>query len=119
MNRLTINLEALQENIQTIDYWMKDHGASWTLVTKVLCGHADTLRALKRLGIRSMADSRLDNMRAIQDMVPGVEAWYLRLPHLSRIRQVLDVSDVSLNSELGIIEALNTHAKQMEKIDIS
>lgn len=115
-NRLTINLEALQENIQTVDFWMREHGASWTLVTKVLCGHAETLRALHALGIRSMADSRLDNMQAINEMAPDVEAWYLRLPHLSRIPQVLSISDVSLNSELGIIEALNQASRRLEKI---
>ncbi len=116
MNRLIINLEALNVNFQIINSWMRNHGASWTLVTKVLCGHRDTLRALQRLGVVSMGDSRLDNLRAIERIVKDFEAWYLRLPHLSVIPDVVALSDVSLNSEIQIIEAINKEAKKQGKI---
>lgn len=116
MNRLLINLEALHHNIQVIDGWMKDHGATWTLVTKVLCGHADSLRALQTLGVRSMADSRLANLQAIEKIVPDFESWYLRLPHMSAIKRIVELSDVSLNSETRIIDALNAEAKRQNKI---
>ena len=35
MNRVTIDLAALQDNILTIDQWMERHGATWTFV---VCG---------------------------------------------------------------------------------
>ena len=38
MNRVVIDLHKLQHNIDTINGWMERHGASWTLVTKVLAG---------------------------------------------------------------------------------
>ena len=106
MNRVTIDLFALQENIKAVDSWMTAHGASWTLVTKVLCGHADTLKALQGLGVRSMADSRLANLWAITRLVDDFEAWYLRLPHLSAVPEIVELADVSLNSEIGAIKAL-------------
>lgn len=110
MNRITIDLYALQDNIRTVDGWMTDHDASWTLVTKALCGHADTLNALQRLGIRSMADSRLANLRSITRLVDDFESWYLRLPHLPAIPEIVELADVSLNSEMRAIEALNEEA---------
>ncbi|MBZ0266178.1 alanine racemase [bacterium] len=116
MNRVSINLPALLQNIQVIDGWMKDHGASWTLVTKVLCGHTDTIKALQSLGIRSMADSRLENLENIDSIVPDVESWYLRLPHKSAIEHVIRLVDVSLNSEMEIIEAINEEAKKQNKV---
>lgn len=116
MNRLTINLAALQTNIATIDNWLQAHGASWTLVTKVLCGHSETLRALQGIGIRSMGDSRLTNIRAIDRVAEDFEAWYLRLPHQTAIPEIVELTDVSLNSEIETIAAINEEAKRRNKI---
>ncbi len=115
MNQVTINPEILQHNIRIIDGWMTEHGASWTLVTKVLCGHADTLRVLQKIGVRSMGDSRMDNLQSIERIIPDFESWYLRLPHLSAIPRIVALSDVSLNSEIEIIEAINEEAKRQNK----
>ena len=116
MNRVLINLEALYHNIKKIDSWMEKHGATWTLVTKVLCGHSDTLRALQELGVKSMGDSRIFNLKSIDRIFPDFEAWYLRLPHFSVIGDVVSLADVSLNSEIETIEMLSEKAKSLDKI---
>jgi len=115
MNRLVINLRALHHNIETIDGWVKGHGATWTLVTKALCGHVDTIRALQALGVRSMADSRVDNLKAIGKISPDFESWYLRLPSLTNVSEVVAVSDVSLNSELPVIDEIDRTAGELSK----
>lgn len=112
MNRVTINLEKLKHNIKVIKSWMKQHEATWTVVTKVLCGHTDTLHALQLLGVRSMGDSRLDNLRAIEKIVPDFESWYLRVSDMSSVEHVVNLADVSLNSEITIIKALNEEARR-------
>jgi predicted amino acid racemase len=116
MNRLIIDLEALQRNIEVVNKWMADHGATWTLVTKVLCGHPETLKGLQALGIRSIGDSRLANLRSIERLVPDFEAWYLRLPHFRAIDAVVSLAEVSLNSETETIEALNEEAARQGKV---
>lgn len=116
MNRVTIDLAALQHNIRTIDSWLTARGASWTLVTKVLCGHVDTLDALQRIGVRSMADSRLANLRAMDRGTGDFESWYLRLPHLPAIPDIVELADVSLNSEMRAIEALDAEARRRGRI---
>jgi predicted amino acid racemase len=116
MNRIIIDLEALHHNIEVVDKWMADHGATWTLVTKVLCGHPETLKGLQSLGVRSIGDSRLTNLQAIERIVPDFEAWYLRLPHLGAIESVVTLTDVSLNSETETIEALNAEAERQGKV---
>jgi len=115
MNRVIINLEALEHNLRQVNRWMDDHGASWTLATKVLCGHRDTLRALRYLGVRSVADSRLSNLKAIDDALPDTEVWYLRLPHLTAVESIVTFAEVSLNSELEIIRALGEEAGRLGK----
>lgn len=116
MNRVIVDLEALHENIRVVDKWMADHGAGWTLVTKVLCGHSDTLKGLQILGVRSMGDSRLANLRAIERIVPDLDAWYLKLPHLAALEDIVNLADVSLNSEIDTIEAINKEAERQGKV---
>ena len=47
MNRFIIDLNALHHNLRSIDSWMEKHEAKWTVVTKVLCGNPEVLRATK------------------------------------------------------------------------
>ncbi len=116
MNRVTIDLNALEHNIRTVDEWLTARDASWTLVTKVLCGHVDTLDALQRLGVRSMADSRLANLKAITRVIDDFESWYLRLPHLPAVPTIVELADVSLNSEMRAIEALDAEAGRRGRV---
>jgi len=114
MNRVVINLEVLHENLKTITNWMNNHGASWTVVTKALCGHHDTLRALQIMGVRSMGDSRLENLKSIERIFSDSKSWYLRVPDPSSASEVVRLADVSLNSEIGIIESLNAEASKRD-----
>lgn len=116
MSRVVIDLHALAHNLNEINAWMERHGATWTVVTKVLCGHTESLRALQLLGVRSMGDSRLDNLRAIERIIPDFEAWYLRGPSLSSVDETVRLADVSLNSEIEVIEALSGASAHLGKL---
>ncbi len=116
MSRVIIDLHALAHNLSAINAWMERHGATWTVVTKVLCGHTESLRALQLLGVRSMGDSRLDNLRAIERIIPDFEAWYLRGPSLSSVDETVRLADVSLNSEIEVIEALSGASAHLSKL---
>ena len=110
MNRVMIDLAALQDNVRVIDGWMSQHGARWTFVTKPLCGHVDTLHGMRSLGVDSIADSRLENLRTVATALPDAECWYLRPPQISNIQEVVESASVSLNTEREIIRALENEA---------
>ena len=116
MTRVTINLHHLRHNLNVINAWMKDHGALYTVVSKVLCGHGDMLRALGMLGVTSIGDSRLKNIVTVKKAVPDAEIWYLRPPQLSAIKQIVAFANVSLNSEIEVIEALSLEAQRQDKV---
>jgi predicted amino acid racemase len=115
MNRVVIDLNALRHNMQVVGRMMEQQEAAWSVVTKSLCGHKDTIRALHFLGARSIADSRIGNLRQASEAAPALEKWYLRLPHLSAVPEVVKHADVSLNSEMEIIEALGSEAGKQER----
>jgi predicted amino acid racemase len=115
MNRLCINLKALQHNLKRIERLISDRGASWTLVTKVLCGHRDLLNVIVKMGIKSIGDTRLSNFSSLDACTPSLERWYLRVPHHSVTDEVVRHTTVSLNSEISTIDRLNKTAVEQGK----
>lgn len=103
-------MDALHHNLSQIDRIVAERGGSWTLVTKVLCGHEDILNSLLDMGVHSVGDTRLDNLESLSSIGDNLERWYLRVPHLSVIPEVVRLSDVSLNSEIETIRQLDKHA---------
>jgi predicted amino acid racemase len=91
---------------------MEKHGASWSLVTKVLCGHPKTMRALEALNVKSIADSRLENLETAAEAVPDLPRWYLRPPAVSAARRIVELAHVSLVTELGALDALDREARR-------
>lgn len=118
MNRLVFDLRALHHNAATLNAWINNHGADWLVVTKVLCGHEPSLRALAALGVQTTGDSRLENLSVVKKVMSREDqsSWYLRIPTPSVIKDVITYSEVSLNSEISIIRKLNEEAKKQGKI---
>jgi ornithine racemase len=115
-NRLVCDLEALRHNAGVLSAWIGNHGADWLVVTKVLCGHLPYLKALVALGVTTVGDSRLENLAIIRGVIPERDSgiWYLRIPTLSAVGDVIRYSQVSLNSEISVIRALNDEAKRTD-----
>jgi len=116
MSRLIINLEALQHNLKTLDNLFTSHGCNWTVVTKVMCGMPEIIDALIRMGVKSFGDSRVRNIRRQLGPKPELETWYLRVPTLSAVEEIVGSYDVSLNSELQIILKLDEAAGRLGKV---
>ena len=114
MNRLLINTEAILHNHDYIRRLVGMHDSSLTVVTKALCGHVAAITALVEGGIQSIADSRLENLKAITESNLKVERWYLKPPHPNELQEVVRYSDVSLNTELSIVKEINEVAKKAD-----
>ncbi len=115
MSRVTLHLDAIRHNLDTVDGWIKAHGADRLVAAKVLCGHAPSLEALRTLGVRQIGDSRIEHLRVIERVFPNVEPWFLRAPARDAVGEVVRHCPVSLNSEVEVIEALNEEAGRRNK----
>lgn len=116
MNTVVINPQALRQNFQAVKHWVERHGATLTVVTKALCGHMDAIRILNEAGVDSMADSRLENLKRLTESGMDIERWFLRPPHTRELAEVITYSDVSLNTELKTVKALNDEAEKQGKV---
>jgi predicted amino acid racemase len=108
---VTIDLDKIERNARTIVGLCAAHGMEVAGVTKCTCGHPEVAKAMLCGGVASIADSRLENMHRLH--AAGIDAadTLLRLPALSAVDAVVASVDVSLNSELAVLESLSTAAR--------
>lgn len=110
--RLEINLDKLTHNATELAELFSSKGISITAVTKGVCGAPLVAKALVAAGIHSLGDSRIANIRKMRDAGVDAQLMLLCLPKLSEIKQVVDLADVSLNSEISTIRGLAKYAAQ-------
>jgi predicted amino acid racemase len=113
---ITIDLDKIEHNARTIVGVCNEHGIEVTGVTKVTCGHAEVAKAMLRGGVASIADSRLENIQRLKSA--GIDTSYmlLRVPPLSAVDKVIESVDLSLNSELVVLEGLSAAAVRNGKV---
>ncbi len=94
--------------------WQKNQEVDIYLVSKVFKAMPKMIDICLEAGVKGIADSRLENFERIQAY--KTSKMLLRLPMISEARRVVELTDMSLNSELKTIEALNQEAEQQGKI---
>jgi len=107
---LTIDLDKIEHNARVIVGLCARHGIQVTGVTKATAGHPDVARALLRGGVTSIGESRLENITRLKEAGVGAVEMLVRLPPLSGVDAVVDLVDVSLASELVVLERLGAAA---------
>ena len=112
MVRLILDYAAIMHNVRAVDAMVRAHHARWTLATNALSGDPVALAGLRRCGIRSVADTRVDHMEVLAGLESPPEKWFMRLPHLGLAQRVVATSEVSLVSEMATIAALDAAARQ-------
>jgi predicted amino acid racemase/arginase family enzyme len=107
---LDIDLGKIEANCRIITDLCRARGIAVAGVTKVVCGLPKVARAMLRGGVSQLADSRLENLARLR--ADGIRAEFilLRIPMMSQAAQVVELADVSLNSELPVIRALSEAA---------
>lgn len=82
-------------------------------VTKVTCGSPEVARAMLAGGVGALADSRLENIARMREAgVPG-PFWLLRAPTPALAEDTVRIADVSLQSEIATVEALDAAATRL------
>jgi predicted amino acid racemase len=84
-------------------------------VTKVTCGSPEVARAMLAGGAVGIADSRLENVVRMREAGVAAEFWSLRAPAPALADDVVRLVDVSLESEIETVRALDVAACALGK----
>jgi predicted amino acid racemase len=108
--RIEINLSKIAYNAKKLLHLFSTKGIGVMGVTKVVCGSTVIAEVLINQGYRILADSKLENLKKMRDA--GIDALFvlLRSPALSEAESVIEYADISMNTELSIIQRLSFFA---------
>ena len=110
---IEINLNNIIENIKITKNICIKNDIKFSLVTKLLSDDKKIVEKLVQNGIDCICESRIQNIVSYKNI--NVEKWLIRSPMMYEIEDVIKYSDVSFNSEIKIIKALNNEAKKQKK----
>ena len=102
---ITIDLGKLLENAAAVTRRLP--GVAITAVTKATCGSSEVARALVDGGVTALGDSRLANLVRLRTGGIAAPLWLLRSPTPEQAAETVAVADVSLESEVATVAALN------------
>ncbi len=111
---IEIRPDGILHNLKIMKQRCAEKGMTLSVVTKMLVGYEPLVRYLvEEGGVRAICDSRVENFMEFVDI--KAEKWLIRSPMLSQVKDVVKFTDVSLNSELEVLQALNDEAKMQNK----
>ena len=120
MAELIIHSEKIKENLKYLSYYFETHNIAWSLITKLFSGDKTFLKTILTEDIiekiPSVGDSRLMSLRNIREVYPNVKTIYINPSVAEHADDVVTYADISLNTSITTIEALNVAAKKKNVI---
>lgn len=115
MPYLEIDLKKIQHNARSLKRTCDLKNISIIGVTKVTLGNPSIAKILIQEGIKYIGDSRVQNIIKMQKAGVNAQFILIRNPAISEIPIVVKYTDISLNSELYIIEKLSKESLLQKK----
>jgi ornithine racemase len=111
---LVMDKAKIKHNTKVLSELASKHGIRVAGVTKVVCAWSELAEAMIEGGAYALADSRIENLIKLKNF--NVPKLLLRIPMLTQVADVVQYADISLNSEIEVIKALNEAAKAKDKV---
>ena len=120
MAELVVKTDNIIRNIQKVDNFLKKQNKQWSLVSKVLSSDKQFIRKILTDDVtsclHSVGESRLSSLKTIKEINPELVTIYIKPPPANIIKSLVKYADISVNTSLSTIEALNREAKKINKI---
>ncbi|MCI8511619.1 MAG: alanine/ornithine racemase family PLP-dependent enzyme [Lachnospiraceae bacterium] len=110
---LNVNIEHLKENVKLVQKLCEAHSIQITGITKCVCGSEVIAQAFVEAGIHMLGDARIANLKKLKNI--SAEKWLIRPPMPCEVSETVLWADVSVNSEIEVIRALNQAARTAGK----
>lgn len=109
---LEIDIKKLVQNTKKLKKYCAFYNINLVFVGKVFNSDIKIMKHLEDFSI--WGDSYIENLKKLKHLAPS--KMLLRTPALCEIKKVVKYADISLNSEVLTIKALNKEAKKQNKI---
>lgn len=120
MAKLIVKTKNIALNIRKINDYLNKNGIVWTLVLKVLSGNRKILESLLGDSIvknfHSFGDSRLSSLKTIKQINPELRTMLIKPPSVHSVSSVIKWADISVNTSLPTLHALDEEAQKQKKI---
>lgn len=110
---LVVDLDKLKENYKQIKKLCKDIKIAG--VIKGCTGIPEVAQLLDKEHVDFIASSRMEQLKPLKGKVT-CPLMMIRIPMLSEVEEIVKYTDISLNSELEVLKALDKEAKRQNKI---
>jgi len=108
--RLDIYLDKIKTNSENIITLCIKRGIKVVGITKGCSAIVEVGQVMIDGGINILGDSRIENLKSLKKAKLQAETMLIRVPMLSEVDKVLDWADISLNSEISLINLLSREA---------
>jgi len=120
MAYLEVNITEIKNNIRKISSYLKKNDIHWSLITKVFSGDKEFMSRILTPDIvkdlHSVGDSRLSSLKNLKEVNPDLVTIYIKPPAMAYVDDVVKYADISTNTSLKTIKALNEAAKKQGKV---
>ena len=113
--KLVVDLKKLKHNIEKVQLMCRDKGVEIAGVIKGCTGLLECVEQFERAGCRFIASSRLEQLEPLKENGIQTSLMMIRVPMLSEVADVVRITDISLNSEMEVLKALNKQAGLQDK----
>ena len=113
---LEINTNKVTENAKKLHDFCASKGVELVFATKGFSARPEVIRAAMAGGITSFADSRMKNIMAAKQAIPGLKYLLIRIPAILEAEEVVRWADWSLQSQIEVIRAVSEAALRQGKI---
>lgn len=115
MATVILNRDKLRFNYTFLAEYFVKKGIEWGIVSKLLCGNELFIKELLALGHKQFCDSRTSHIKLLKSLDPTVETIYIKPPAQDSLEEVVEYSDISMNTSLKTIRLISEEAKKHNK----
>lgn len=113
--RVEINLDKLRHNVKHVVSLCEERGIEVAGVVKGCTAIPEAAKQFADGGCSWIASSRLEQLESVREYGIDKPLMLIRIAMLSEIPDVIRLTDISLQSEMTVIRALNEEAKKQDK----
>ncbi len=113
--KMVVDLKKLRHNVDHVLVKCQDQGIEVAGVIKGCNGLPECANQMALAGCRYIASSRLEQLAAAREFGVQADFMLIRVPMLSEASDVVQLAEISLNSDMKVLKALNHQAGRHDK----